>query len=109
MIELSKSDEVINGLPLKKLHQLLTEANEDEEPVKIIFMGAGDHSVRDCDRLHQKLTEATEWLSGIQQLGLQGEEYSKEEYDRGERAIEEIISEIALKLTGKRIKFADMV
>jgi len=80
---------------------------------KQLFMGNGDHSTAECYDLITKLMEAFETLSGIQQIPHCGD--SKPIFDRyeveaedGKEDIEMIVKEIAMALTGKKIKFLEI-
>ena len=73
-----------------------------------IFMGAGDHSLAQIGHLHQKLARAFCVLGGIQQPPSIHEpaescEQHMQDIEEGEYEIQEIVREICVGLTGKKL------
>lgn len=76
---------------------------------KQIFLGNGEHSKKDCDKLKELLNEAIITLSGIQQPMPCTSEYDvkqeKQEIKQYQNEIENTVKDIAMALTGKNINF----
>jgi len=77
-----------------------------------IFMGAGDHSLAQCGRLYQLIGRAIDILGATQQPPTCHEpaEVFDEHCRRAEDArfdVKNIVREIALGLTGQKIRFLD--
>ena len=77
-----------------------------------IFMGSGYHSLAKCHILTKRLFEGFDILNGIQQppRPTDSEEiHSEFENDviEGSEELDRIVREIAIGLTGKKIKFID--
>lgn len=70
----------------------------DRQFTEYIFLGAGSFSTLNIDKLHARLAYAVAMLGGQQQNGGMGSEYSVEEEKETEKAIIEVIQDIAVAL-----------
>lgn len=77
---------------------LLRKQNPFEDQ---LFMGMGINSVLISNMLHRRLDDALSWLSGMQQLGHQGETFDTEMFEKGKKEIEMALNDIKTALLGK--------
>ena len=67
---------------------------------KMIFMGNGDLSLDNSNKLHERLEEGLSILSGLQQFRQDNNEFSSE--------IEDVVRDIAAALLGKEIEIGNV-
>ena len=69
----------------------------------LIFMGAGDRSINQCDHLHERLENGLSHLSGAQQMAFESEELRRV----AEQNVEDVVRDVAAALLGREVTFGD--
>ena len=71
---------------------------------EMLFMGAGERSIRQTKELLMQVEGACGLLSGVQQC-FTGPDHDPEGASKGEQEIQEVVRSVAMALTGKEIDF----
>jgi hypothetical protein len=72
----------------------------------LLFLGSGEHSVRDVDLLKQRLKEAVTISGGLQQSS-QGMPEDHDEMARQQSELEDAARDIVAALLGRRVTFGE--